>query len=47
MSEPVRVSDEPYAVEVESGKAYFWCACARARASHFATVHTRALISSL
>lgn len=27
MSTPVRASDTPYAVEVESGKSYFWCAC--------------------
>ena len=27
MTDPVRVSDTPYPVEVESGKAYFWCSC--------------------
>ncbi|MBV1884177.1 MAG: CDGSH iron-sulfur domain-containing protein [Pseudomonadales bacterium] len=31
MSDPVRVSDTPYAVEVESGKSYFWCACGRSK----------------
>ncbi len=35
MSEPVRVSDEPYAVEVESGKAYFWCACGQSKSQPF------------
>lgn len=27
MSDPVRVSDTPYAVDVEAGKSYFWCSC--------------------
>lgn len=27
MSTPVRVSDTPYAVDVESGKSYYWCSC--------------------
>jgi CDGSH-type Zn-finger protein len=27
MSQPVRVSQTPYAVEVEADKSYFWCAC--------------------
>ncbi|MFK5924894.1 MAG: CDGSH iron-sulfur domain-containing protein [Verrucomicrobiota bacterium] len=27
MSEPVRASDGPLAVEVEEGKSYFWCSC--------------------
>lgn len=27
MSEPVRASDGPLAVEVEEGKNYFWCSC--------------------
>ena len=31
MSEPVRASDTPFAVEVESGKSYFWCACGRSK----------------
>lgn len=29
MTEPVRAGDAPIAVEVESGKSYFWCACGR------------------
>ena len=31
MSEPVRAADTPYAVEVEAGKAYFWCACGQSK----------------
>ena len=27
MADPVRAADAPFAVDVESGKAYFWCAC--------------------
>jgi len=27
MSTPVRAADTPFAVEVEAGKSYFWCAC--------------------
>ncbi|MBA6391370.1 CDGSH iron-sulfur domain-containing protein [Colwellia sp. BRX10-3] len=27
MSQPVRASKTPYAVEVEADKSYFWCAC--------------------
>ena len=27
MSEPVRAGDAPIPIEVEEGKAYFWCAC--------------------
>ena len=27
MSEPKRAGDAPIAVEVEAGKAYFWCSC--------------------
>ncbi|MFT7685122.1 MAG: hypothetical protein ACI9FB_000465, partial [Candidatus Azotimanducaceae bacterium] len=29
MSDPVRASDTPFGVEVESGKSYFWCACGK------------------
>jgi CDGSH-type Zn-finger protein len=35
MSEPRRVSDTPYAVEVESGKSYFWCACGESKSQPF------------
>ena len=27
MSEPIRASDGPMAVDVEEGKSYFWCSC--------------------
>ncbi|NQW09767.1 MAG: CDGSH iron-sulfur domain-containing protein [Alphaproteobacteria bacterium] len=27
MTEPVCAQKKPYAVDVEEGKAYFWCAC--------------------
>lgn len=29
MSTPVRAADTPYAVDVESGKSYYWCACGK------------------
>jgi CDGSH-type Zn-finger protein len=27
MADPVIAQKSPYAVEVEAGKSYFWCAC--------------------
>ena len=35
MDEPVRASDTPYAVSVEAGKRYFWCACGRSNKQPF------------
>jgi CDGSH-type Zn-finger protein len=29
MSEPVVAQKAPYAIEVEAGKNYFWCACGK------------------
>ncbi|WP_422018961.1 CDGSH iron-sulfur domain-containing protein [Roseibium sp.] len=29
MSEPVVAQKAPYAVDVEAGKNYFWCACGK------------------
>ena len=29
MSDPVRASDSPYPVDVESGKSYYWCSCGK------------------
>lgn len=29
MTEPLVVQKAPFRVEVEAGKAYFWCACGR------------------
>jgi CDGSH-type Zn-finger protein len=30
-----RASDTPYAVEVETGKSYFWCACGKSKLQPF------------
>lgn len=35
MSEPVRASDSPFAVEVESGKSYWWCSCGKSQSQPF------------
>lgn len=35
MSDPIRASDSPYAVEVEAGETYFWCACGRSGTQPF------------
>jgi CDGSH-type Zn-finger protein len=35
MSNPKRASDTPYAVEVETGKSYFWCACGESKSQPF------------
>ncbi len=35
MSEPVRASDTPYAIDVEEGKNYFWCACGKSEEQPF------------
>lgn len=35
MAEPVRAADAPIAVEVESGKSYFWCSCGRSASQPF------------
>ena len=29
MAEPIPAQKEPYGVNVEAGKRYFWCACGR------------------
>jgi CDGSH iron-sulfur domain-containing protein 3 len=29
MTAPVRASDTPFAVDVQAGKDYWWCACGR------------------
>ena len=34
-NEPVIVQKQPYAVEVEAGKTYFWCACGRSSKQPF------------
>lgn len=35
MSNPKRASDTPYAVEVESGKSYYWCSCGQSQNQPF------------
>jgi len=35
MSEAIRSSDSPFAVEVEEGKTYYWCACGRSKSQPF------------
>ncbi len=35
MSEPVRAADSPFAIEVEQGKSYYWCACGLSAAQPF------------
>ena len=35
MNEPVRAADEPFAIEVEEGKRYFWCACGKSNNQPF------------
>jgi CDGSH-type Zn-finger protein len=35
MGEPIRASDTPYAVEVDAGQSYFWCACGRSKMQPF------------
>ena len=29
MAEPIPAQKEPYGINVEAGKRYFWCACGR------------------
>ena len=35
MSEPLSPQNGPYAVEVEQGKSYYWCACGRSKSQPF------------
>lgn len=35
MTEPVIAQKSPYAVDVEEGKSYFWCACGRSQNQPF------------
>ena len=35
MSEPVLAQKSPYAVEVEAGRTYWWCACGRSARQPF------------
>ena len=35
MNTPVRAADTPFAVDVEAGKRYWWCACGRSARQPF------------
>jgi CDGSH-type Zn-finger protein len=35
MEKPVCAQSAPYAVEVEEGKTYYWCACGRSQTQPF------------
>ncbi len=35
MAEPIPAQKEPYAVDVRSGRKYFWCACGRSAKQPF------------
>ncbi|MCW8943554.1 MAG: CDGSH iron-sulfur domain-containing protein [Sedimenticola sp.] len=35
MDNPVRAADSPFAVDVEQGKSYYWCACGRSASQPF------------
>jgi len=35
MSNPTIAQKSPYAVEVEAGKTYWWCACGRSKGQPF------------
>ncbi len=35
MSDPVIAQKSPFAVEVEAGKGYWWCACGRSQSQPF------------
>ena len=35
MSEPVIAQKSPFAVEVEAGKSYWWCACGKSASQPF------------
>lgn len=35
MASPIRASDKPFAINVEAGKDYWWCACGLSRNQPF------------
>jgi CDGSH-type Zn-finger protein len=35
MTEPVIAQKSPYAVDVEAGKSYWWCACGKSKEQPF------------
>jgi len=35
MDKPIRAGDTPIAIDVEAGKAYFWCSCGKSQSQPF------------
>ncbi len=35
MTTPIRAADTPFAVDVEAGKSYWWCACGKSARQPF------------
>lgn len=35
MSNPVRASNTPYAIDVNAGKTYYWCSCGKSQKQPF------------
>ena len=35
MEKAIRASNTPYAIPVESGKTYYWCACGKSKGQPF------------
>lgn len=35
MTQPIRASNTPFAVKVEAGKDYWWCACGQSKTQPF------------
>lgn len=35
MDKPVRAADSPFSIDVEKGKAYYWCACGKSASQPF------------
>ena len=35
MDKPVRAANTPFAIPVEAGKTYYWCACGRSQKQPF------------
>jgi CDGSH-type Zn-finger protein len=35
MDKAIRASGEPFAIEVEAGKSYYWCACGKSKSQPF------------
>ena len=35
MTDAIRASETPIAVEVEAGKSYFWCSCGQSKSQPF------------